>query len=474
MANDTKGKRPAQAAHEQLTAAQKRSREEEDEKWARFLAMRDGAQPPPDPAPAAPSPAPAPAPVSPRAPRAQRPPVVIANTGGTSSTGFAPTFGSTPAPVTDGPTYEEPPLPGAEEPLQESGPATGSSAPGWQLWGAAKAFTPREPRKHYLARIIVERKLSVFYGQPGSLKSMLVMDALMAIALGKVWLPPLPNAGAGPRGVATVRAPVLWVDFDNGEDTSDERVEALLRGHGAEDPALTARYWFYVSMPKPWLSASSRDSVNELAELVKQHGIKVVAIDNLGTVSLGVDENTSAMTEVMSNLRWLAESTGAAVVVIHHERKGNGTTGGKAGEALRGHSSINAALDLALLVEREGVSDVVTFRSTKTRGIKVTSLTAHWTYDHKPGTEGELLRGRFYGGGTNDDAGDDAAVVRAILEAAETPKNGTQLAAAVQKLLPSGEVCGSNRIRALADKLASRGAVKVTSGARGAKVYQTA
>lgn len=466
MANDTgdtNGKRPAQAAHERLTAEQKRARAEEDAKYARWVAMRSGAQPPQDPAPA-------PAPLSPRAPRASRP-VNIANAGGTSFTEYKPPFaGRAPAP----PEPEFAPL--EDEPLHESGRgrATSAGAPGWQLWGADKAFKPREPRKHYLARIIVERKLSVFYGQPGSLKSMLVMDALMAIALGKVWLPPLPNAGAGPRGVATERAPVLWVDFDNGEDTSDERVEALLRGHGAEDPALTAGYWFYVSMPKPWLSASSRDSVNELAELVKQHGIKVVAIDNLGTVSLGVDENTSAMTEVMSNLRWLAESTGAAVVVIHHERKGNGTTGGKAGEALRGHSSINAALDLALLVEREGVSDVVTFRSTKTRGIKVTSLTAHWTYDHKPGTEGELLRGRFYGGGTNDDAGDDAAVVRAILEAAETPKNGTQLAAAVQKLLPSGEVCGSNRIRALADKLASRGAVKVTSGMRGAKVYQTA
>ena len=119
MANDTKGKRPAQAAHERLTAAQKRARAEEDEKWARFVAMRDGAQPPPDPAASSPAPAPA----SPRAPRAERPHVVqIEHRGGTSSTGFAPTFGSTPAPVTDGPTYEEPPLPGAEEPLQESGP----------------------------------------------------------------------------------------------------------------------------------------------------------------------------------------------------------------------------------------------------------------------------------------------------------------------------------------------------------------
>lgn len=472
MANDTgdtNSKRPAQAAHERLTAEQKRARAEEDAKYARWVAMRSGAQPPQDPAPAPPasSPARAPAPLSARAPR----PVSVGNVGGTSSTVYTPPFAErAPAP----PEPDLGPLPGAPLHASGRGPATGSSAPGWQLWGADKAFKPREPRKHYLARIIVERKLSVFYGQPGSLKSMLVMDALMAIALGEMWLPPLPNAGPGSRGVATVRAPVLWVDFDNGEDTSDERVEALLRGHGAEDPALTAGYWFYVSMPKPWLSASSRDSVNELAELVKQHGIKVVAIDNLGTVSLGIDENTSAMTAVMSNLRWLAESTGAAVVVIHHERKGNGTTGGKAGEALRGHSSINAALDLALLVEREGVSDVVTFRSTKTRGVAVTSLTAHWTYEHKRGTEGELLEGRFYGGGVNDDAGDDAAVVRAILEAAETPKNGTQLVAAVKKLLPSGEVCGEGRIRALADKLASRGAVKVTSGMKGAKVYQTA
>jgi len=80
----------------------------------------------------------------------------------------------------------------------------------------------------------------------------------------------------------------------------------------------------------------------------------------------------------MANLRDIAEHTGAAVFVIHHARKG-GSNGGREGDRLRGHSSIEASLDLALIVERE--ADNVVIQSTKTRDDPVKPFEVVWTYD---------------------------------------------------------------------------------------------
>ena len=54
-------------------------------------------------------------------------------------------------------------------------------------------------------------------------------------------------------------------------------------------------------------------------------------IDNLGTVSGGRDENSSEMVDVMANLRWAAQESGATIWIIHHARKGTGTTNGREG-----------------------------------------------------------------------------------------------------------------------------------------------
>ncbi len=116
------------------------------------------------------------------------------------------------------------------------------------------------------------------------------------------------------------------------------------------DPATTPLY--YVSMPVPWLDASDPLQVDLLVARLDKLAARLLVVDNLGTVLGEADENSAEMARVMSNFRRLAEHTGAAVVILHHQRKGNGFKG-RAGDTLRGHSSIEAALDLALLIQRE-------------------------------------------------------------------------------------------------------------------------
>ena len=233
---------------------------------------------------------------------------------------------------------------------------------------------------------------------------MLLADLAVCIAAGLPWLPLL---GSTEGGLATIRFPVLWIDLDNGTCRSDERFDAL--GHARDlSPDIPL---FYVSMPAPWLDASSETLMHQVAELVQHLEVRVVFIDNLGSITGGVSEIDAAMAKVMANLRRLCEETEAAVIVVHHQRKSNGT-GTRKGD-LRGHSSIEASLDLALHVDRKEGSDTVTVTPTKMRGATFAPLAAQFAYDHHAGTK--ELEARFFST-VIDNSGSDDGIDKALLE----------------------------------------------------------
>ena len=121
----------------------------------------------------------------------------------------------------------------------------------------------------------------------------------------------------------------------------------------------------------PSLIASDVDVMKAMIHYVRDD-IKagLVNCDNLGLITGDVEENSAQMAQVMGFLRILTEVTGAAVILIHHQRKG-GAGSSRPGDALRGHSSIEASLDLALHVAREPGSQEIVIQSTKTRGVDV-------------------------------------------------------------------------------------------------------
>lgn len=280
------------------------------------------------------------------------------------------------------------------------------NAQDWEIFTLADAYRPRPPLAWVVNGLFSLPSLNIVYGPPGCMKSLLLADLVTCVSAGLPWLESLPGQSAKP--FQTISAPVLWVDFDNGRRRTHERFEALARARDLPtDTPLR-----YTSMPAPWLDASDPLAVDRLINRINRFGAKLAVLDNLGTISGGVDENSPAIIPVMSNLRQLAERTGAAIVVIHHQRKGNGLKG-RAGDTLRGHSSIEAALDLALLVERKEDNDRVSVKSTKTRDIDVLPFSAEWTREHKPGTS-ELATAKFFGVEPDEDEA-TAALQAAIL-----------------------------------------------------------
>lgn len=333
----------------------------------------------------------------------------------------------------------------------------------WQAFTLTDAYQDRPPVEYIAAGLFALPSVNIVYGSPGTLKSFLLADLAICAAAGIEWLPPAPWINGNiATAITTRQCPAMWLDFDNGQRRTHDRIGALARAR--ELPIETPIT--YYSMPSPWLDATNKNSIGALSLRVQDKGGKLVIIDNLGVVSGSADENSGDMSQVMSLFRQLSEETGAAVVLIHHQRKGNGTTG-RAGDTLRGHSSIEAAIDLGLLIEREELADTITLKATKVRGADVLPFSAVFTYEDNPA--GDLLTAKFFGTAT-EDLQSNPAIKREIKAALYgTTMNKTELTGAVKTILPD---VGKNRIRDMIDRMATGGELLMISGQRTEKVYR--
>lgn len=325
----------------------------------------------------------------------------------------------------------------------------------WQAYTLADAYQERPPLEYIAAGLFALPSLNIVYGAPGTLKSFLLADLATCAAGGHHWLEPAAWVNGNlARGIPTRQVPVMWVDYDNGRRRTLDRFGALGRAR-----QMAADLPLYIhTMDDPWLNASERHSLLALAQRMLDRQVQLLVVDNLGVVSGDADENSGEMVRVMSGFRQLAEATGAAVVLIHHQRKSTGASS-RAGDSLRGHSSIEAALDLALLIEREELADTVNIRATKVRGADVLPFSAVFT--HEPRPDGELHNARFFGIAADDNSS-DAAVEREILTALNGQTlNKTELTRAVKSELPE---VGINRIRDRIDRLAATARLVISSG----------
>lgn len=259
--------------------------------------------------------------------------------------------------------------------------------PAWEWRTLAQAMEPKPPRAYLIPGMLPIPSLTMFYGSPGTMKSMVVMDLAVCVASGDIWLEGPPDA-KDVRPFPVLGGPVLWVDVDNGLDRTERRLAAIARGHGA-DPSAPLHY---VSFPEPAFVASEESSLRTLLSAVTSLGARLVVVDNLAAVSGSADENTSEMKAVTGGLRRLAEKGNCCVIAIHHKSKGDRS---RAGDSVRGHSSIEGDLDLSVLVSREEDGEILTLRSTKTRDTPVSRFLALWSYEQD--LDGELSKGRFFG-----------------------------------------------------------------------------
>lgn len=271
--------------------------------------------------------------------------------------------------------------------------ATAQVAPesSWQWLDADDVLAPRPPRGWLVEGLLRPKSLNAVFGTSGSLKSMLLMDLCACIALGKPWLPPLPRGTAEP--FRTHQTIPLWVNIDQPYDELHERFAAFSRHYGNSSALGNFRH---TTFPSPAFLAENEAVVMGLAEAARAVQSKLIIVDCLKMALGGLDENSGMVSVAMLNLRRLAEISGAAVVLVHHARKANKNEGRK-GDSLRGHSAIEASLDLALRLERdEKDEDCFVVTPTKVRSAPVQKFGGMFTFEHKEGSK-ELETAAMYG-----------------------------------------------------------------------------
>lgn len=188
------------------------------------------------------------------------------------------------------------------------------------------------PPLRWLVRgVLPAQGLACMYGASGSGKSFLALDLCAAVAEGDSWF--------GRRVTATR---VVYLALE-GEFGFRQRLHAWQLHQGRDVPAGLR----FVIQP---FDLRSPEDLAELADAVTASGGAggLLIIDTLNRASAGADENNGRdMGEIIDAAKLLQTQLGGAVLLIHHSGKDQ-TKG------LRGHSSLNAALDAALEVRREG------------------------------------------------------------------------------------------------------------------------
>ncbi len=167
--------------------------------------------------------------------------------------------------------------------------------------------------------------LAALYGPSASGKSFLATDLSVALAEGNHWF-----------GIRTTRSKVIYVALE-GESGFKNRVAAWELANNRTLPANMRM------IMEPFQITNTSD-VNKLIATIPHDS--VVIVDTLNRAAPTSDENSSKeMGEILQACKWLQGQIGGLVVLVHHT--GKDTTKGA-----RGHSSLFAALDGAIEVEK--------------------------------------------------------------------------------------------------------------------------
>lgn len=335
-----------------------------------------------------------------------------------------------------------------------------AGADDWRFLGLGEAYEPLPPIDWVVQPLISRPSISIVYGAPKNLKSLLLADLAVCAASGFKWLADRSDKD----GFETWPTITTWLDFENGERRMRERFGAL--GRSRNLPADTLLSW--VSTPTPWLNASRSGDMEALAGRLEQRGTGLLFVDHLTQVVGDVDENTSAISEIMGGFRRLAEQLRLAIVLVHHTVKSAGRFGVSAADSLRGHGSLLASSDFAAVVERQVMDrNAVVFKPVAVRGAPVDDFGAVFAFEWKGDGSRELESARFFGQTVE---GMDSRLEEAILNVVrESPGiNQTALRSETGYTVVDA---GDLTIRKVISRLERNGALKVRAGKRQAKLY---
>jgi hypothetical protein len=215
---------------------------------------------------------------------------------------------------------------------------------------AAEALLPRPPIIYIVEGVFPEGSVSVIFGEPGSKKTYSMLDAGVCVALGQDWLE-----------FSTTQVPVLFIDEESGIQRMNKRLKAIMQAHNATE---NLKFAYVVLEGFNLLVTGDR---TKLHDLVKATEAKFVVLDALADFLPGDENSVKDVLPGLRALRYIANDTKAAIVLIHHA--------GKSGH-YRGSSSIKGAVDLMLNIQSRPGSPNIDFSCEKSRDVEPFSFAA--------------------------------------------------------------------------------------------------
>ncbi|MDP9256003.1 MAG: AAA family ATPase [Actinomycetota bacterium] len=190
--------------------------------------------------------------------------------------------------------------------------------------------------------------LGILAGDPGIGKSILTLLLSDAVRRGGSFL-----------GEPCERGRVGLFDYENPMSEALKRIRRA--GVTADDHE--GLFLFHC----PPLDLGSAIGVSAFAETVERFDLDLIVIDSLRRAAPGLDENDSAaVSSVLSPLRSLTASSGRTIIVVHHSRKRIGDNPSEAGQMVRGSLDLVASVDVLLYI-RSKESGTFTVECAKSR-----------------------------------------------------------------------------------------------------------
>jgi hypothetical protein len=203
---------------------------------------------------------------------------------------------------------------------------------------------------------IADGDLAILAGDPGVGKSILGLCLANGTRRGEAFLDEPCRRGR-----------VGIFDFENPLDEANKRLRRI--GLTCEDN--DGLFYFHA----PALNLSTEAGRRELAETIERYEFDLVVIDSLRRAAPGLDENDSgAVSAVLSPLRALTARSGRTIVVVHHSRKRLGDNPTDASQMVRGSLDLVASVDVLLYVRAKEAGTFTLEQGKSRRGLAHESI----------------------------------------------------------------------------------------------------
>lgn len=207
--------------------------------------------------------------------------------------------------------------------------------------------------------VITAGGMSVWYGEPNSGKTTMLLDLALRMPSGLPWL-----------GRRVLKGGVIYVALE-GAGSIKRRLMAYRKRHDCKVHA------FGVVSSSLNLMSPSAD-VEELltlvqekqAEMLSSSPIRLIVVDTVARAMGGADENASQdMARFIAAGDLIRKETGAHIAFVHHSGK-------DASKGARGHSSLRGAVDTEVEITETGkvhTAEIVKQRDLDTKGLKLSA-----------------------------------------------------------------------------------------------------